>query len=316
MLFFASLPTWLGLGLWNLLNSLVVFFAVKMLPGISGRCKSFFLWFILLENITAAQSTQSNALLAGLLMFAYLFMERRKVLLATLFIVISIYIKPFGILGFSLFFLYPDKVKFGLYSVFWTLLFFALPLLFVSFEQLRFLYTSWSKVLAYDHLTGYGLSVIGWLSTWFKFDPPKNLVVGAGAVLFLIPFVKYKMFDTFHFRALIISSILIWVVIFNHKAESPTFIIAVCGVALWYFAKPRKMGDMILLLSVLVFTVLSPTEIFPRYVRQHFVNPYMLKAVPCIFVWFRIIWELVGTEKNESLPNNDRTIPVRAASQA
>jgi hypothetical protein len=310
MVFFAYLPTWLGLALWNLLNSLAVFFAVKMLPGLSDKYKSFILWFILIETMTAAQSTQSNALMAGLLLFAFIFLERRRVLVATLLIAASMYIKPFGALGFSLLLLYPDKVKSGLYSVFWTILLFALPLVFVSFGQLKFLYASWAKVLAYDHLTGYGLSVIGWLHTWFHVNVPKNLVVAAGAVIFLIPFIKYKLYETFYFRVLIVCSILIWVVIFNHKAESPTFIIAASGAALWYFSKPRKIGDLLLLFSVLLFTVLSPTEIFPRYVRQHFVNPYMLKAVPCIFVWFRIIHELITVKRPESVHSDPSSQPL------
>lgn len=304
MLPFAYLPTWLGVILWNLLNTFVLFFAIKMLPSISNKIKAFILWFILIENTTAILNTQTNSLIAGLLLFAFVFMEQRKTILATLFIAISIYIKPFGILGFLLFFLYPNKVKFILYSALWSIVLLLLPLLFVSVEQLQTLYLSWGEILTYDFETVYGLSVMGWLSTWFNVNIEKNIIIAIGALILLLPFIKYKMYELFNFRMLIMCSILLWVIIFNYKSESNTFIIADCGVAIWYFLKPRKIGDAILVISVFVFTILSPTDIFPSYLRHNYVEPYVLKVVPCIFVWFKIIYELVTLNPQNSVNNN------------
>jgi hypothetical protein len=42
-----------------------------------------------------------------------------------------------------------------------------------------------------------------------------------------------------------------------------------------------------------LFTVLSPTDLFPRFLRKAYVVPYVLKAVPCIFVWARLTYELL-----------------------
>lgn len=90
-----------------------------------------------------------------------------------------------------------------------------------------------------------------------------------------------------------LASLLIWVVIFNHKAESPTFVIAMSGVALWYYAMPRKNMDMVLAIIALVFTSLSVTDLFPPFLRESFVYPYAIKAFPCILVWLRIVHELL-----------------------
>ena len=66
-----------------------------------------------------------------------------------------------------------------------------------------------------------------------------------------------------------------------------------CGVALWYFPQLRKTENLVLLIIAYVFTSLSPTEIFPRFIKQNFIVPYEIKVVPCIIIWFKIQYELL-----------------------
>lgn len=289
----AVLPDLAGLILWNLLNALALFFAVKYLPGKEDKTKVFILWFIAIELLTSIQNSQSNGLMAGLLVFSFVFFERRNVLLAALFIVLSFYIKLFGIAAAVLFLLYPDKLKFIAYSVLWTIVLGILPLLVVSPEQLLFLYQSWANLLVSDQAVSYGLSVMGILQSWFHLMPPKFLILGLGVILLLLPFLKLRSYGNPQFRCLLLASLLIWVIIFNHKAESPTFIIAMSGAAIWYFTQPRRIGNLILLILALVVTSLSPTDLFPRYLRQHFFSPYNLKALPVILVWLKIQYDLL-----------------------
>ena len=77
-------------------------------------------------------------------------------------------------------------------------------------------------------------------------------------------------------------------VIFNHKAESPTFVIAMAGVAIWFVMSPKNWANYTLLVLAFVFTSLSPTDIFPKTIRDNIVNPYCLKGVACIAVWLKI----------------------------
>jgi hypothetical protein len=87
-----------------------------------------------------------------------------------------------------------------------------------------------------------------------------------------------------------LASVLIFQVIFNPVAESPTYITAVTGVVCWWVVSPRTLLDRVLLISCFVLTILSPTDIFPPYLRKTFVLPYALKALPCVLIWFRIVW--------------------------
>ena len=132
---------------------------------------------------------------------------------------------------------------------------------------------------------------MAWLYTWFGIDAKYSALL-AGMLLFMLPLVRYKSFAYASFRQLFLASILIWVVIFNHKAESPGYIIAISGVAIWYSNSPSRINLMLLLLAFF-FTSLSPTDIYPRYIKDHFFIPYVIKAVPCILIWMKITYELL-----------------------
>jgi len=290
---FTLLPDYFGLILWNLLNAFVLFFAIYSFPKINDRSKQYILIFMLIELMTSMQNSQSNGLIAGLIILSFALLENEKYFLATLFLVFCVYIKLFGIVAFSLLLLYPKKTKVIGYSAFWVLIIGILPYFVISFHQLTFLYSSWIGLLKADHSISYGYSVMGWLKTWFGADFPKMYVVLAGAVLFCIPLFRVKLYKEFSFRALLLSSILIWIVIFNHKAESPTFIIAISGCAFWYFPRVRTIENLILIILVFIFTSLSPTDIFPREIRIGIFQHYAIKAVPCILIWLKLIYEMI-----------------------
>ena len=307
----AMLPDAVGLILWNLLNVLVLFFAIKKIPLQSNSTKGLILLFIIIELLTALQNEQSNALMAGLMVLGFCFLEKEKIWLGCLCIALTVYIKLFGLVAFALFLIYRKKGKFILASATWMIVLAALPLLVVSLEQLQFLYGSWWNMLTNDHSASYGLSVMGWMESWFGLGFLKNEIVLLGIALFCLPLVKIKLYSNYEFRWRLLVSVLLWVVIFNHKAESPTFIIAICGVGMWYFfstpnGKRESNLNLSLVILAFVFTSLSPTDLFPRVIRESYVIPFVLKGVPCIFIWVKLIWEMWNVK-----PLRDPTISVR-----
>ncbi len=114
-----------------------------------------------------------------------------------------------------------------------------------------------------------------------------------GILAFLLPFSRFRMYKDKGFQFLLLCSVLLWIVIFNHKAESPTFIIAMAGVALWFVYSEKTKINIVLFISAFILVSLSPTDLFPRYLREEFVNPYVLKAFPCILIWFKIIYDML-----------------------
>ena len=64
-------------------------------------------------------------------------------------------------------------------------------------------------------------------------------------------------------RILVMASVLIFVTIFNYAAESPSYVIAVAGVALWFFSQPRTTVNLALLAATFLFTMLASTDLIP-----------------------------------------------------
>jgi hypothetical protein len=84
-------------------------------------------------------------------------------------------------------------------------------------------------------------------------------------------------------------------VLFSTGSESSGYIIALVGVVIWYTAAPWQRGrwDVALMVFVFVLTSLSPSDLFPAYLRREWVQPYALKALPVSVVWLRLCWEML-----------------------
>ena len=242
--------------------------------------------------LTSIQNCQSNALIAALMIFTFTAFENRNLLLAAFCIVLSAYIKLFGMVAIIMFIFYPDKIRFLLYMILWSAILFFLPLLTISFEQLILLYKSWFALLADDQSISWGFSVMGILKSWFGIETNKLYIQLIGAIILCLPMLNIKSWSNPLFRILYLASIMIWVIIFNHKAESPTFIIALCGMAIWFVSEEIKPFSLILIIFALMLTSLSPTDIFPKYIRVTYVIPYALKALPALLIWIVIQYKL------------------------
>lgn len=157
----ALLPDSPGLTLWNLLNALVLFLALWSLGKLDTRKKLLIFALVILELITSLQNSQSNGLIAGLIIFAFNEMEKGCAITASLFIVSTVFIKIFGIVALLLFVFYPRRLQSVLYTAGWIAIFFFLPLLVTSWPELKMQYASWLHLLQNDHSTSTGLSVAG-----------------------------------------------------------------------------------------------------------------------------------------------------------
>jgi hypothetical protein len=275
-----------------------------MLPGLTDEKKSWILLFCLLEMLLSIQNTQSNGLMAGLVVLAFALAERRQYMLSTLAIVFSFYIKIYGALAFVFYLFYPGKLRLAGWSIFWMVFFAILPLTVISGSQLVFLYKSWLHLLTNDRSASVGLSVMGILETWFHLNISKNAVALAGMLLFLLPLIHIRKYRDLTFRLLYLASVLIWMVIFNHKAESPTYIIVASGVAIWYFSQRPDAVNRVLLIAAFFLIEMSVSDLVPAPLRNGFIRPYGIKAVMGIVIWFVIFYEQI-TLRYKPAPANE-----------
>ena len=45
-----------------------------------------------------------------------------------------------------------------------------------------------------------------------------------------------------------------------------------------------------------VLTSLSPSDLFPAYLRREWVQPYALKALPVVLVWLKLCYEMLNKD--------------------
>lgn len=66
------------------------------------------------------------------------------------------------------------------------------------------------------------------------------------------------------------------------------------GVSIWYVTAPwkRSRADIILMIFAFILTSMSPSDLFPAYLRKNYVIPYALKALPCALIWFKLVYEM------------------------
>ncbi len=301
---FAIVPTWLGLFLWNLINTFLVYLGVRQVAFKHKRYVYLALIICFAEAITNTHNAQSNGVMAGLLVLSFVSLEKRNVVLATFLIVLTFYVKVYGLAFLALLVFYPDKIKSILWTGIWLLFLGVLPALFIGMDGLVFQYQQWWLMMVADQGASMGFSIMGWLHTWFGLSDIKNSTMLLGAVLFFVPLVRYQLYDDKNFRTLFAAFILIWLIIFNHKSESPTFIIAIAGVVLWFFtvyAKRKHWFNLLLLWGCILFCVLAPTDVYPPYIRQTYFEPYVVKVVPCIFIWLKLFYDLMAMKRENTL---------------
>lgn len=294
---FAILPKYLGVVVWCIFNACCVFGAIQKLPAPYSTGKTFISWFVLVELLTSIQNVQVNPLIAALFLFAFSAFEKKQVALASLCIVLSVYIKVFGILGASLFLIYPEKLKFIAWSIFWSILIMGLPLFVVSPSELITLYQNWFQSLTADHAKNIeDVSVMRMISglSGIELSEQSRLFIQLIAVgIFCIKYLRWSAFSNSTFRLYFLSSAMIWSIIFNHAAESSTYIIAILGVAIWYQHSEQSKLNYTLLAFAFILCCLSPTDIFPQFIRQSYVVPMALKALPCLLIYLKLEYDML-----------------------
>ena len=60
----------------------------------------------------------------------------------------------------------------------------------------------------------------------------------------LLPLTNPRAFSRLPFRAAFLGAVLMWMIALNHLSESPTYVIAMGGIALWYFSQERTADSV------------------------------------------------------------------------
>jgi len=298
---FAILPNWLGHTLWTIFNSTILLIAIRNLPLPQGANLAILL-IAAHENLTSILSSQFNPCMTAILLLAFSFINQKKDFWAALMIVLGTFIKLYGIVGLAFFFFSKDKKKLISGLLVWSLIAFILPMFFSSPGFIIQSYKDWyiavseKNVMNSTLITDQDICLMGMVRRISgNHNIPNWPFILGGLVLFFMPYLRVNQYKETAFRLFLLSSTLIFTVIFSTSSESPTYIIAFVGVAIWFVLQPKplKPWQIALFIFALLLTSFSPSDLFPRNIRNDFIKPYSLKALPCVLIWFTIIYQML-----------------------
>ncbi len=303
---FAVVPEWVGLILWCLVLTLFLYWAVRR-SLLTDYQQLFVLWFCAHELLTALYMQQFNIAIAAIILLSFFLVEKERDTTAAFFIVLGTLVKLYGIVGLAFFFFSKHKLRFVLSLIGWGAVLFVARMLISGPEYIMGQYVEW-----YESLTGknaenlfanhQNISLLGMVRKISGCATYSDLwLILPGMLLFALPYLRFSQYKNMAFRQTLLASVLMFVLLFSTGSESSGYIIALIGVVIWYTAAPwkRTSWDLCLMVFAFILTSLSPSDLFPAYLRKTFVQPYALKALPVAIIWFQLCYEMLKKDYQE-----------------
>jgi len=295
----AVLPYQLGRLCWMLIITYVPYWSIRQ-SFFSRSQQLFVLWFIAVEAYTCILDSESNSLILACILFSFYFIEKEKDFWAALLIALGTVTKIYGIVGLAFFFFSRHKLKFAGWVVAWTIILLVLPMLVFGVDYVWQEYHAWYDVLVHKNdlnqfAAGQNISLLGIVRKVSGIASYSDLwLIVPGVIAFCIPYLRLQQYQNMAFREAMLASVLMFVVLFSTGSESYGYIIAMAGVAIWYTTVPwkRNKWDLALMIFAFIITSMSPSDLFPKQIWRELIKPYSLKALPVVFIWLKLTYEL------------------------
>ena len=268
---------------------------------LTNRQQVFVLWFCAHELLTALYMQQFNIAIAAIIVLAFFLIEQERDTSAAFFIVLGTLVKIYGVVGLAFFFFSRHKLRFVLSLIGWGAVLFVLPMAISSPEYIVGQYVEWVQCLTGKNADNMfalhqNISLLGIVRKISGCAAYSDLwLIVPGLMLFGLPYLRFGQYRYMAFRQTLLASVLMFVLLFSTGSESSGYIIALTGVVVWYTCVPwhRNRWDVALMVLVFVLTSLSPSDLFPAYLRKEWVQPYALKALPVALVWLKLCYEIL-----------------------
>ena len=297
---FALMPIPLGLVFWCIALSLTLYFAITR-STFSSWQQMFVLWFCSETLLTSLFMQQFNITIAAIIIASYALIEKERDFWAACLIVLGTFVKLYGIVGLAFFFFSRHKGKFVLSLLFWGVVLFVAPMIISSPGYVVSQYHEWFVCLVEKNgenlaSEAQNISALGMVRRVLGNPQYSDLLILAPAlVLFALPYLRFKQWRNEGFRMTLLASVLLFTVLFSTGSESSSYIIALSGVCVWYFAAPWQRGkaDIWLLVFVFLLSSMGSSDLYPRAIKREYIQAYSLKALPCLIVWLKLCWEMM-----------------------
>ena len=298
---FALLPISISVFAWGLFDAGILYYAIRQLP-INAKQQNFILLLSANEMMNAASNLQSNGIMAATIILSFVYLIKQQDARSSLMILLGFFIKLYSITGLAFFFFSKNKKRFLLSFIVWLVVIFLLPLLFTTPNFLIQSYKDWVAALSLKSnfditVSMYHNMVDITLQGMVKriFNLPflnKWLFIIPGLILFGVQYLNFKYFANPIYRLYILCSVLLFIIVFNTGTESPTYIIGVPAICLWYVLQEKTKLNNALFIGAIFFSSFSYSDILTPWVRTHIMMPYALKALGCFVIWGVIVYQI------------------------
>ncbi len=285
----AWIPWPIALFLWSALNALTLFVALERL--LPPRQAMLAIGLMLLELLRAMQNAQSNALVAALIIFAFIAAEKGRTWRAGLLVALGAAVKIFPLAALTFAIPWRRAMRTGWAAVVAGVGVALLPLLVTTPAKLVAQYQSWRGIEATDARQRW-FSIMELLHQWTGRTFPNWPVQLVGVALLVLPLgVLRARWSDARFRLCYLCSVLLFVALFNHQAERASFVIAFAGATIWFAASGRTPWRSALFATAMLTMPVASTLIPGAWLKLPEVVLYRL-AFPTLLIWLAVQWEL------------------------
>lgn len=291
---FAMFPNWLGLLFWNLFNCFFLYKAIQTLP-LSEEKKIIIGYIAIPCLIESMLNQQFNAGAGALIILSYTLLNRNKGIWSAMCVVLGTFVKLYGGVGLVFFFFAKNKPAYIGWLMMWSIVFFCMPMLFASPDFVAHSYIDWKDSLIIKNAgnivgASTDISIMGFFRSLLNYRGIPNYVfISLGVILFMLPFSYLQLLNKRKFQLMILSSVLIFPILFSTGSEDCTYIISITAVGIWYVQEKNRKMKNVLLPILLFITCNFPLLLFPVYAKAHPLTLSIL-SFPYFIVWIRVLY--------------------------
>ncbi len=301
----ALVPAWLAAAVWGAVNFGAAFAGIHAMTredprgGVdSSGARNVAMLAALPGVLLATDGDQANLLVAGLMLLACSAFARNRSIRGAALVILGFLVKIFP-LGAVLFALLDRERERNLFRVIVAMAIgLLLPLLVIHPSELAAQYSSWVSITRFDHAHNRGWSLV---TLARDIGLPALSVQIAALTTLALPVIGAMTAPappTMAWRRAFAASLLILIVLCNHRSEYTSFVISSIGVGLW-FADARRTPASYVLLALAsvahgpVYVVDDPrlTGAFSFLAAHRIYHP--LRLVPLVVVWAHLQVHLV-----------------------
>ncbi|PSL49509.1 uncharacterized protein DUF2029 [Chitinophaga niastensis] len=296
---FAGFENHLGAMLWALSGAAALFYAIRQLP-LTRIQQNIILLLCSQELMGASGWFQLNQFVGAFIILTFTATIKGKDLWAAFFIVLGTLTKFYGIVGLAFFFFSPNPRRFIAGLFLWGGVLFALPMIISSPQYIINCYYEWFAAIVHKNELNVGVNTLfqdisagGLIKRIFHIPWLSNTAVLIPAfLLFLLQYSRLEFRYNSRYRLYILCSTLMFPVLFSTSSESPTYIIAIPAICIWYVMQPATKWNNIFIFFSILLVSFSHSDVVTPWVRTNLAVPYALKALPCLVLWLMIAYDI------------------------